>query len=148
MRQERSRCTVLFLRISSLFLAFGGSGALMHAVFLSFGGRVPSRNRCWRSLKYSEFVVTRAAWQGHLQHQRSASASPDSAISTSHILHGVVRYFQQSARFPWLRVLPKEFDEQVPKLGFLRTRVLWSISSWTRCAHVAGSRVELAQNPS
>ena len=62
--------------------------------------------------------MTRATWQGHFQHQRSASASPDSPISTSRILHGVVRYFQQAARFPWLRILPKELDEKVPKLGF------------------------------
>ena len=81
--------------------------------------------------------------QRHFQRQRRASDAPDSAISTSHILHGVVRITNgvQCVTWPefccptfgsvlrtsfsipwWLRVLPKELDEKVAKLQFSRTQ--------------------------
>ena len=81
--------------------------------------------------------------QRHFQRQRRASDAPDSAISTSHILHGVVRItngvrcitwqefccqtFGSVLRTSflilwWQRVLPKELDEKVAKLQFSRTQ--------------------------
>ena len=81
--------------------------------------------------------------QRHFQRQRRASDAADSAISTSHILHGVVRITNgvRSITWPefccptfgsvlrtsfsilwWQRVLPKELDEKVAKWQFSRTQ--------------------------
>ena len=91
------------------------------------------------------------------QRQRSVSDPPDSAISTSHILHGAFRITNGVRRgtWPefwlsdiwecpehlflipwWLRVLPKELDEKVENCNFhalsTESGIPSPISSWAR----------------